>query len=535
MDDARPIADWNCEQLNQLNFLFSRESGRTFLKSFVEKTADVFGADFLFIGRLHLPTRRVRSVHVSALGHSAANFSYPLAGTPCDEVSRANVCVYQDNVAHLYPDDKMLKEMGIRGYVGISLYDGAEPVGIIVALFKRAIDFTDDVLAVFSHYKRRLTVDILEQEKSERAALAIEGTTDGIWDWCLPTNMIFLSARCRELLGYELQEQTGDVDIFLSLLHIDDRARVFSALQIHKNSGQPFDLSIRFKTVGGHHRWFRLRGEAVRNSDGDAIRLVGTITDIHDLVEARQQATEASRAKSKFLSTMSHEVRTPMNGILGMSGLLATTKLEPAQRDMVRNIEESGKSLLVILNDILDLANLESGRFEIQASHFNPAELIRSVVNPYRGKANEKGLNLQLTIDPCAERDVQGDPNRVGQILSNLLSNAVKFTDKGEISVRCLMSQTPSGKAEVGFEIKDTGIGIYNEMTERIFRPFTQAESEMTRKNGGTGLGLAISRKLAELMGGDVTVESVPGAGSVFALCLPAPAYNEQKEPLIPA
>jgi len=535
MDDARPIADRNCEALNQINFQLSRESGRTFLKAFVEQTAEIFAADFLFIGRLHMPSRRVRSLHVSALGHEASNFSYPLSGTPCDEVSRANVCVYRDNVAQLYPDDKMLKEMGVRGYVGIPLYDGAEPVGIVVALFKRAIDFTDDVLAVLSHYKRRLTVDVLEQEMSERAALAIEGTTDGIWDWCLPTHMIFLSARCRELLGYEPQEKTGDVDIFLSLLHVDDRARVFSSLQIHKNSGQPFDLSIRFKTVGGHHRWFRLRGESVRNPDGDAVRVVGTITDIHDLVEARQQATEASRAKSKFLSTMSHEVRTPMNGILGMSGLLATTKLDASQQDMVKTIEESGNSLLVILNDILDLANLESGRFEIQDFHFNPADLVRNVVNPYRAKAMEKGLNLYLTIDPCADREAQGDPHRVGQILSNLLSNAVKFTDRGEISVRCLMSQTSAGKAEIRFEIKDTGIGIAHDMTERIFRPFSQAESEMARKNGGTGLGLAISRKLAELMGGDISVESSPGGGSIFVLKVPAPVYSEQTETLVPA
>ena len=257
------------------------------------------------------------------------------------------------------------------------------------------------------------------------------------------------------------------------------------------------------------------------------------MTDIHDLVEARQQATEASRAKSKFLATMSHEIRTPMNGVLGMSSLLSASELESSQREMVEMIQSSGQALLDILNDILDLAHIESGRFEVEETVYNPADLVRSLEMPYRLKANEKGLNFHLDIDPIADREAAGDPARVRQILSNVLSNAIKFTDRGEIRMRCLMTQKEDGRHVVCYEIGDTGIGMDSDLMSRIFMPFSQAESELARKNGGTGLGLAIAKKLAELMGGDIRVESAPGAGSVFWLDLPAdaePAIETQSE-----
>ena len=246
------------------------------------------------------------------------------------------------------------------------------------------------------------------------------------------------------------------------------------------------------------------------------------MTDIHDLVEARQQATEASRAKSKFLATMSHEIRTPMNGVLGRSSLLSATELSASQKEMVELIEASGKALLDILNDILDIANIESGRFEIQPSDYNPAELVRTVSGPYRMKGMEKGLNFLVEVDPCADMVAKGDPARLRQILSNLLSNAVKFTDRGEVRVRCLARQGPDGSHELVLEVADTGIGMDSDMISRVFLPFSQAESATQRKFGGTGLGLAIAKKLAELMDGDISVESSLGAGSKFTVTLPA-------------
>lgn len=520
-DLAVPAGQTNA-RLDQLNFHLSRETCQGFLKSFVRETAELFDADHFFIARNLTTGHRLRTLYASANGELVSNYAFDSAGTPCEEALRTRLCVYEDHVGTHFPDDFMLEEMGIRAWVGLPLFQGAQAVGIVVAMFRRPITNADELIGVLNHYKRRLTADILSDETHERADLAIRGTSDGIWDWCLQTDQMFLSSRCRELLGYEAREITEPSDRMLTLLHLDDRVRMSTALQAHYETGRAFDMSIRLKVVGGTSRWFRIRGDAVRGSDGEAVRMVGALTDIHDLVEARQQATEASRAKSKFLATMSHEIRTPLNGVLGMSSLLASTDLEDSQRDMVKLIEESGHALLDILNDILDLANIESGRFEVEHSTYNPSELLQSVLGPYRLKAAEKGLNLYVEIDPCAQAEIDGDPARIRQILSNLISNAVKFTERGDVRVRCLAHQLPDGQHEMQFEIADTGIGMDEDLVARVFMPFSQGEAVMSRQHGGTGLGLAIAKKLAELMQGDIRVESAPGAGSVFTLTLPA-------------
>ncbi len=508
-------------RLDGLHARLSRETGPAFLSAFVSLVADHCGADCVYLGRVDAGHRQMRTLHVASQGAVSGNFCYPLEGTPCASVMQSGAQVFEDGVAQAFPRDFMLGEMGICGYAGTPLYQGAQSIGVVAVLFKRRIEDPDGILKILHHYRRRLTAEILAIESGERASLAIRGMSDGIVDWCLETDQVYLSGRCRELLGHPAREHTAPSTSLAGLLHRDDVSRVRSALAAHYEVGRPLDLSIRIEVDGGTHRWFRFRAEAVRSPDGEPTRLVGALTDIHDLLEARQQATESSRAKSKFLATMSHEIRTPMNGVLGMSSLLMNTDLQPSQREMVELIQSSGHALLDILNDILDLAHIESGRFEVEAASYRPAELTRSVIGPYRMKAMEKGLNMHVEIDPCVEGEASGDPARIRQILSNLLSNAVKFTDRGEIRVRCLATQTGDGRHQVNFEVSDTGIGMEPALLERVFMPFSQGESAMSRKNGGTGLGLAISKKLAELMDGDIEVESVPGAGSVFSVSLP--------------
>jgi signal transduction histidine kinase/CheY-like chemotaxis protein len=235
-----------------------------------------------------------------------------------------------------------------------------------------------------------------------------------------------------------------------------------------------------------------------------------------DLVRLRADAEAANTAKSEFLATVSHEIRTPLNGVLGMAQLMLREDLSPRHREQAQVIADSGQTLLGLLNSILDLSKIESGKFELELHPFDLAETIRSAASAFRPLAEQKELALRIEVSPSAVGCWRGDRAKLNQVLANLLSNALKFTAKGAISLA--VDPAPGGLA---FRVSDTGIGIAQDKLALVFEKFTQADSSMTRRFGGSGLGLAICQRFVALMGGELTVESQVGAGSAFAFTLP--------------
>ncbi len=318
-------------------------------------------------------------------------------------------------------------------------------------------------------------------------------------------------------------DRIGDVRTPRFYADPDDRRRLIEAVVAN---GRVVGMAARGVTFAGNERWASLSGAALE-LDGHpavfvAINDISALKARQERLQAAKEAAEAAvRTKSEFLAMMSHEIRTPMNGILGMARLLMEAPLPEEQRDYVRTINTSAEGLLTILNDILDLSKLDSGKLEVEQVPFGLAPLLESVVGLTAPRADEKGLWLRTVVGPGVPGHLSGDPTRLRQILLNLVGNAVKFTERGGVTVAVQRFAGADRRIWLRLSVTDTGIGIPEAVRHGLFSEFYQGDSSVTRRYGGTGLGLAICRKLVSLMGGVIDVDTKLGSGSTFFLDLP--------------
>ncbi|MBC9251758.1 hybrid sensor histidine kinase/response regulator [Pseudomonas alcaligenes] len=247
---------------------------------------------------------------------------------------------------------------------------------------------------------------------------------------------------------------------------------------------------------------------------------------------ARKEALEASRIKSEFLANMSHEIRTPLNGMLGFTNLLQKSDLTPRQQDYLNTIEKSAESLLVIINEILDFSKIEAGKLVLESLPFNLRDLIQDTLTILAPTAHDKRLELVSLIYRDTPLSLQGDPQRLKQVLTNLVSNAIKFTREGTIAVRAMVEDESDDRAQLRISVQDTGVGLSDEDLRTLFQAFSQADNSLSRQAGGTGLGLVISKRLIEQMGGEIGVDSSPGTGSEFWISLSLPKARDDSEEL---
>ncbi len=418
------------------------------------------------------------------------------------------------------------------------------------------ISFLEGFIGDVTHRK---SAEEAAHNARQRLELAIRSANLALWEWNVQSDFLSVDPSWLEHLGYRPGEISLKRRAWLELIHPEDRFAVRRAVKTHLSTGRFIAAEFRLRKRNGEWLWVQSLGRSIeRDSRGRAMRLTGVVHDISnqkrteaELARAKDAAEAANRAKSLFLANMSHEIRTPMTAILGYIDLIAAecggvcSFAQHHIRDYLSSISRNADHLMRLINDILDFSKIEAGTLELDRRPCDVFEIVEDSLQWVRPSANRKGIALDCVWEPGHPEQIITDPVRLRQVLVNLLGNAVKFTDRGSVRLRVTAADR-HGRSSLLFEVADTGIGITQDDVSKLFQPFSQVEQSHSRRFEGSGLGLAISRRLTQLLGGEIEVESVPGQGSRFSLFLPielttaassvvpSPSIDENRPPNIP-
>jgi PAS domain S-box-containing protein len=512
-------------------------SGEEFFNSLALHLCHELHVDYAIIAELDdVEGKRARTVALVADGTLKPPMTYALDGTPCQNVFAKEVCVYPSRIAAHFPKDHLLVQMGAEGYVGIPLITSSnEVIGIAALLNRKPFRETARVEAGLRIFSARAASE-LDRRRAERR-LAEERNRANHYLEAVQAILVALDSRGRvtminpkgcQVLGYEAEELLGK-PWFESCLPQPEGVRdvfpIFGMLMSGKVQGADY-FENPVVTKSGARRVIAWHNTLLHDERG---HIVGTLSAGEDVTERREaeqlrleklNAEAASRAKSTFLANMSHEIRTPMNAILGFTQLLhGDAELTPRLRGHVEVIHRNGEHLLSLINSILELSKIEAGRVTLSQQDFNLRGLVNDIQSLFSLRVAEKQLSFRLDIASSVPTVIHGDPVKIRQILSNLVANAVKFTARGGVVLEVTTQDSGGDDLELRIRITDTGCGIPAAELPRLFRAFEQTDTGR-RIGQGSGLGLAISREYARLHGGDITVESDPGEGSVFDIVL---------------